>query len=72
MTYPMVYYCLIKYIYGDLMSDMNALNIIYCQRPDTGLDGSFWIFMWLFFLLQGIQMDDYCHSLETESQNYFS
>lgn len=36
----MVYYCLIKYIYGDLMSDLNALNIIYCQRPDTGLDGS--------------------------------
>jgi len=22
------------------MSDMNALSIIYCQRPDTGLDGS--------------------------------
>lgn len=22
------------------MSDLNALNIGYCQRPDTGLDGS--------------------------------
>lgn len=22
------------------MSDLNALNIDYCQRPDTGLDGS--------------------------------
>lgn len=40
VIYPMVYYWLIEYIYGDLMSDLNALNIGYCQRPDTGLDGS--------------------------------
>lgn len=31
VTYPMVYYCLIKYISGDLMSDLNALNIGYCH-----------------------------------------
>lgn len=36
VTYPMAYSCLIKYISGDLMSDLNALNIGYCQRPDTG------------------------------------
>lgn len=34
---PTVYYHLIKYIYGDLMSDLNALNIGYCQGPNTGL-----------------------------------
>lgn len=36
----MLYCCLIKYIYEDLMSDLNALNTGYCQRPDTELDGS--------------------------------
>lgn len=40
ITYPMVQYCLIKHIYGDLLYVLNAPNIGYCQRPKTGLDGS--------------------------------
>lgn len=40
VSYPIVYYCLIKYICGDWMSDLNALNIGYFQKLDTELDGS--------------------------------
>lgn len=40
IAHPMVHYHLTEYIYGDLMSDLNALDIAYRQRLDTGLDGS--------------------------------
>lgn len=43
---PMVYYHLIKYIYGDLMSDLNALNIGYCQGPNTGLMVHWFTLIW--------------------------
>lgn len=38
ITYPMVYYYLIKYIYGDLIPDLNALNSTLVTVKDQILD----------------------------------
>lgn len=38
ITYPMVYYYLIKYIYGDPLPDLNALSSTLVTVKDQILD----------------------------------